>query len=131
MARPRITVDVKLVEDLARLHVPKTEIAAIVGCSVDTLDRRYAAIIDKGNAAGRTKLRRLQMEAAERGNVTMLIWLGKQMLGQSDRPSSDSIFHDIDMNKLTDDQLGRIADGEDVHRVLKGVDLQTLKKDRK
>ena len=25
------------------------------------------------------------MKAAERGNVAMLIWLGKQMLGQSDK----------------------------------------------
>ncbi len=127
MARPRITVDLNLVEELARLHVPKKEIAAIVGCSVDTLDRRFAAIIDKGNAAGKTKLRRLQMEAAERGNVTMLIWLGKQMLGQSDRPQTDSILHDIDLNKLTDDQLRQIADGEDIHKVLKGYRFPSAK----
>lgn len=128
MARPRITVDLNLVEELARLHVPKKEIAAIVGCSIDTLDRRFAAIIDKGNAAGKTKLRRLQMDAAERGNVTMLIWLGKQMLGQTDRPSTDSIFHDIDMNELTDDQLQRVANGEDIHKVLKGANLSKFRK---
>jgi hypothetical protein len=30
-------------------------------------------------------LRRLQAKKAAEGNVTMLIWLGKQYLGQSDR----------------------------------------------
>ncbi|HLC04806.1 MAG TPA: hypothetical protein VJK02_17360 [Anaerolineales bacterium] len=30
-------------------------------------------------------LRRLQLAKAKRGNVVMLIWLGKQFLGQSDK----------------------------------------------
>lgn len=30
-------------------------------------------------------LRRWQLEAAEKGNPTMLIWLGKQVLKQSDQ----------------------------------------------
>jgi hypothetical protein len=30
-------------------------------------------------------LRRMQWEKAQTGNTTMLIWLGKQMLGQKDR----------------------------------------------
>lgn len=33
----------------------------------------------------RIKLRQLQWKSAEAGNVTMQIWLGKQMLGQSDK----------------------------------------------
>jgi hypothetical protein len=28
----------------------------------------------------------MQWKAADRGNVTMLIWLGKQVLGQSEQP---------------------------------------------
>jgi len=34
----------------------------------------------------RMELRRWQMESAERGNPQMLIWLGKQELGQQDKP---------------------------------------------
>ena len=33
----------------------------------------------------RTSLRRWQYEKAKDGNVAMLIWLGKQLLGQRDR----------------------------------------------
>ena len=35
------------------------------------------------------KLRRKQIEVAMSGNHTMLIWLGKNMLGQSDTPMQD------------------------------------------
>jgi hypothetical protein len=34
---------------------------------------------------GRMSLRRLQWKKAQEGNTTMLIWLGKQYLGQSDK----------------------------------------------
>lgn len=61
------------------------EIAAVVGCSVDTLERRFADIIKDGQATGRSSLRRYQWEAAKKGNTAMLIWLGKQMLDQTDR----------------------------------------------
>lgn len=33
----------------------------------------------------RTSLRRMQWSKAKEGNVTMMIWLGKQVLGQKDR----------------------------------------------
>ena len=33
----------------------------------------------------KTSLRRWQYEAAKRGNASLLIWLGKQYLGQKDR----------------------------------------------
>ena len=45
----------------------------------------YKTFRGKGNAS----LRRLQFKEAERGNVTMLIWLGKQWLGQTEKPSAD------------------------------------------
>jgi hypothetical protein len=34
-------------------------------------------------------LRRMQFESANKGNVTMQIWLGKQYLGQSDHPVNE------------------------------------------
>jgi hypothetical protein len=49
------------------------------------LNRRFAAEIAKGRAEGRTSLRRKQWELAMGGNATMLIFLGKNMLGQTDR----------------------------------------------
>ena len=85
MARPKLKIDPKLVQDLAAIGCKTTEIATIVGASVDTLDRRYAAEIEKGRTNLRASLRRWQLEAAKKGNVAMLIWLGKQMLGQTEK----------------------------------------------
>lgn len=39
----------------------------------------------RGYAEVTTGLRRKQLDLALRGNATMLIWLGKQLLGQKDR----------------------------------------------
>jgi len=64
--------------------------AAVLGVSVDTIQRRkrsseeFCGAIKKGQATTRNSLRRLQLKKALEGNVTMLIWLGKQLLGQSD-----------------------------------------------
>ena len=64
---------------------PVTSIATILGCSTDTLHRRFAAVIKKGYERGNHSLRLMQYQKAMDGNTTMLIWLGKQRLGQSDR----------------------------------------------
>lgn len=84
MGRPQIEIDEKLVEKLASIHCTMEEIASIVGCSVDTLERRFAELIKTAKDKGRSSLRRHQWEAAQKGNTTMLIWLGKQLLGQKD-----------------------------------------------
>lgn len=84
MARPQIPIDPDVVEKLAAIHCTMKEIAAVVECSVDTLERRFAEIIKQGRDKGKTSLKRWQWKAAEKGNVTMQIWLGKNYLGQSD-----------------------------------------------
>ena len=40
------------------------------------------------SAKEKVELRKMQMEMAMNGNPQMLIWLGKQHLGQSDNPIS-------------------------------------------
>jgi len=85
MARPRKAIDEKQVLNLARVGCAVTEIAALVGCSPDTLQRRFAAVIKEGFEHRNASLRRKQFEAAMKGNTTMLIWLGKQYLGQRDK----------------------------------------------
>ena len=51
--------------------------------------REYKAnfydVFKKKSAAGKMSLRREQWRSAEKGNVTMQIWLGKQWLGQTDK----------------------------------------------
>ena len=83
--RPLAVIDGAKVEALARIHCTTAEIAAVLGCSPDTLERRFAALLKKGREEGRASLRRSQWKLANEGNATMCIWLGKQLLGQKDR----------------------------------------------
>lgn len=90
MARPKKQIDPKLVKDLASIGCKTREIAIVVGASVDTLDRRFAAELAKGRENMKISLRRWQLEAAQKGNVTMLIWLGKQYLDQTEKVEQKS-----------------------------------------
>lgn len=85
MARPRKKIDPEQVEKLAALNCSYEEMANVVGCDPSTLTRRFAQAIKKGRSFGNVSLRRKQFELAMAGNATMLIWLGKQQLGQRDR----------------------------------------------
>jgi len=96
MARPKLEIDPIQVERLAQLHCTNVEIAAFFGCDEGTIRKRFSEELAKGRGTGKISLRRSQWKAAENGNVTMLIWLGKQILGQKDRP------------EFTDDQVNRI-----------------------
>lgn len=89
MARPRKKINPEQVEKLAAIHCTNEEIAAVLDCSADTLERRFAGAIKKGKAKGRASLRRVQWEAAQKGNATMMVWLGKQTLGQTDKIEQD------------------------------------------
>ena len=85
MARPKKQIDPKLVESLAAVGCTNIEIATLAGCSDDTLTRRFADILERGSASLKMSLRRKQVTIAQAGNVAMLIWLGKNLLGQTDR----------------------------------------------
>jgi hypothetical protein len=85
MARPRKPVDENTVQRLAGIGCTVAEIAAVTGVDKRTLERGYAASIEKGRERGKRSLRRMQWKAAKTGNVTMMIWLGKQLLAQADR----------------------------------------------
>jgi len=85
MARPKLNIDPKLVQDLASIGCKTSEIAIVVGCSVDTLDGRFSEELAKGRENLKISLRRWQLEAAKKGNTSMLIWLGKQLLQQTDK----------------------------------------------
>lgn len=83
--RPRKEIDAKLIVGLAKIGCTNSEIAALAGCSVSTLTANFSEFLDKGRGEMKMKLRRAQIQAANKGNVVMLIWLGKQYLGQADK----------------------------------------------
>jgi hypothetical protein len=85
MARPRLQIDEKQLFALARIQCTLPEIAAVLGCSTRTLRGRFLPLIKKGRQEGKASIRRIQYKLATEGNPTMAIWLGKQLLGQTDR----------------------------------------------
>lgn len=85
MARPKMEIDQKLVEKLAGVGCSNESIAIQVSCSVDTLTNRFSDVLRKSRENLRTQLRIWQLETARKGNATMQIWLGKQMLDQCDK----------------------------------------------
>jgi AraC-like DNA-binding protein len=84
MARPKKVVDAEQVRQLAAIQCSVEEIGAVVGCSPDTLQRRFAAVIKEGRENGKSSLKKAQFKAALAGNTSMLIWLGKVVLGQKE-----------------------------------------------
>jgi len=104
VGRPKIVVDGALVEKLAGIGCPNKEIASIVGCSVDTLDRHFADVITKGRENGKTRIRQKQIQMALGGNVAMLIFLGKNMLGQTDKQEITGIENASTVNILLGQQ---------------------------
>ena len=84
--RPKkYNIDTEQVEKLASFGCTNVEIAAYFGCSENTIRRNYGENLSKGREKGKIRLRQMQWKAADKGNVTMLIWLGKQLLGQADK----------------------------------------------
>ena len=89
--RPPTPIDYETVEKLAMMQATLDEIASFIGFSREGLRKRRAwddelvAALEKGQDKGKISLRRLQWEQAQQGDRTMLIWLGKQILGQRDK----------------------------------------------
>lgn len=99
MARPVKVIDVELLKKLASIMCTNEEMAHILGVSKDTLERRYAAVIKEAKDTGKMTLRRWQWEACKKGNTALLIWMGKQHLGQSDKQEANVQVQTIKINK--------------------------------
>jgi hypothetical protein len=101
VGRPPIELDTRKIELMASFGCTDGEIASGLGCSVDTLTRNFAEHLEIGRNQGKRSLRGKQFELAMKGNPALLIWLGKNWLGQSDK---------IDYTHVSDEDL--IADAE-------------------
>lgn len=89
MGRPPLEISADQVEKLANLGCTTEEIADFFGCSTDTIQRRFAVELTRGKADVKLSLRRWQIRQAKNGNATMLVWLGKNLLGQKDTEADD------------------------------------------
>jgi len=95
--RPRYEVDYKKLDTMCAIQCTGEECAAILGVDYDTLNRAlkrdgntgFAEYYRIKGSKGKMSLRRRQYECAMAGNSTMLVWLGKQWLKQSDKNQDD------------------------------------------
>ena len=71
---------------LAAMGCTDSEIARWFSIEESTLKYNFSVIIAKGREQLKQSLRRAQIRLALSGNATMLIWLGKNILGQQENP---------------------------------------------
>ena len=109
MSAKKIPIDAQEVYKLAQLGCKNEEIADFYRCSTNTIERRFGGELAKGRSELRMSLRRWQLASAQKGNVAMLIWLGKQMLGQIERSQIDLSKIPIDI--FLEEAKKRLEDG--------------------
>lgn len=107
-------------KQLCKLFCTQRECAAVIGCSVDRLEKlvkdsgweNWRAFSDEFSAYGRVSLRRSQFKKAESGDTAMLKHMGEHYLDQGQRvtvgfdPNKPVVFT-LDMGRdLTEKQEG-------------------------
>ena len=106
--KPMTDKEFEQLVNMIRIQCTRDEICDILGMSDTTLNRRikeqgipgvnnFEALYKKHQGEGKASLRRAQWKAAQDGNPTMLVWLGKQMLGQRDKQDLDHTSSDGSM----------------------------------
>lgn len=114
MPRPPADIDPKKVEELAAQGSKVVEIADFFGVSRKTIHERFVTELTKGEARLKESLRRAQITAAKQGNSTMLVWLGKQYLGQTDTTIDEYLIDAIKTAGLTKDDLLELIKNKDI-----------------
>ena len=82
-------IDREQVWRLACMQCTLREIADVMDVSHETIRKHFGDLIEQGQSVGKKSLRRAQWDKAltDRSD-RMLIFLGKQYLGQSDSPTN-------------------------------------------
>lgn len=105
--------DIEMLEMYAQVGASNVEIAAALGCDESIIRRRFAENLAKARSRLKHTLRKAQIKKALSGNVGMLIWLGKQMLGQSDKVTQVTLETDSESDLarriLNDDDARHLA----------------------
>lgn len=110
MGRRPKEISARQVARLASRFCTHAEIAAAVGCSTKTIQRRFVQVVARGRACGQKRLRYLQWKQATKGSTPMLIWLGKQYLDQTDKAdltTTTTVLDPIEAYNLDPDLMER------------------------
>ena len=108
------------VELMAQIGSTDREIAEHFGINDQTLRYNFTDYLAKGRSQLKQRLRQKQLQVAFEGNPTMLIFLGKNYLGQADTPQHSA---DTRVLPFTDDELDEIKD--DIQDELEELDDRT------
>lgn len=113
--RLKANIDWDIVDRLLIAGCPGTEIAAHFGVHPDTLyikcqeekNMGFSHYSQQKKSVGNNMLRQKQFELAMEGNGSMLIWLGKNKLGQSDVVNNNINAEGLDINirSMSDEDL--------------------------
>ena len=93
IGRNKTVIPEEQVAELSKLHCTNKEMADFFDVPLQTFMDNFRDIITKNRIITKQRLRKAQLDLAlNKGDRVMLIWLGKQMLGQSETPvnSEDS-----------------------------------------
>lgn len=86
VGRDKTVIPPEEIFKLAAIGCKDKEIGDWFGIDTNTLRYNFSIELLKGRESLKHSLRRAQIKTALGGNPTMLIFLGKQYLGQSDNP---------------------------------------------
>ena len=110
VGRPKLNIDGDKISKWISYGATVKEIADVENCSEDHIHIVFREKITKGKFERNIRLRKAQIELALSGNCSMLIWLGKQYLGQKDTPdlTKESLPTGFDIQLIDSD--GSVVD---------------------
>ena len=86
IGRSKTIIPEEQVLELAKLHCTNKEMADFFDVPLSTFTDNFRDIITKGKWETKQRLRAAQLKLALNGDRTLLIWLGKNIPGQSESP---------------------------------------------
>ena len=90
IGRNKVVIPEEQVAQLAQYHCTNKEMADFFDVPLQTFVDNFRDIITKNRLITKQRLRKAQLDLAiKKQDRVMLIWLGKQMLGQQEAPISD------------------------------------------
>ena len=100
--RPHKQLDKSQFESLCGIQCTMEEVCQFFDCDEKTLNKwcretygkNFSQVFKEKKGVGKVSLRRSQYQLALKGNASMLIWLGKQYLGQRETPVDETAAND-------------------------------------
>lgn len=107
MGKPKIELDIDDIRELASEGNTIEDIGTLLGVSNTVIveNEEYKRAYEMGLCDMRAMLRHSQFQSAKSGNTSMLIWLGKVLLGQREETVSTLKFERED-DALTQSLMG-------------------------